>query len=102
MIRFQGMALRAPAFPVVELAAVAAGHLAATSANKALVGHRSADHAKEPLQVQGIEHTVEVSAESVYEAVVQALRVFREHEWCEDDPCNNAMAVSSCALDSRK
>jgi hypothetical protein len=43
--------------------------------------------------VQGIEHTVEVSAESVYEAVAQALRVFREHEWCEDDPCNNAGSV---------
>jgi hypothetical protein len=33
---------------------------------------------------QGIEHAVEVSAQSVYEPVAQALRVFREHEWCED------------------
>jgi hypothetical protein len=30
-----------------------------------------------------IEHTVEVSAQSVYEAVAQALRVFRDQEWCE-------------------
>ena len=27
---------------------------------------------------QGVEHTVEVSAQSVFEAVAQALRVFRE------------------------
>jgi hypothetical protein len=33
---------------------------------------------------QAIEHAVEVTAQSVYEAVAQALRVFREHEWCED------------------
>jgi hypothetical protein len=32
---------------------------------------------------QGIEHTVEVSAQSVFEAVAQALRVFREYEWCD-------------------
>jgi hypothetical protein len=32
---------------------------------------------------QGVEHTVEVSAQSVSEAVAQALRVFPEHEWCD-------------------
>ena len=32
---------------------------------------------------QGVEHTVEVSAQSVFEAVAQALRVFREYEWCD-------------------
>src|SRR6516162_531680 len=32
---------------------------------------------------QGVEHTVEVSAQSLYEAVAQALRVFREYEWCD-------------------
>jgi hypothetical protein len=32
---------------------------------------------------QGIEHAVEVSAQSLYEAVAQALRVFREYEWCD-------------------
>ena len=31
-----------------------------------------------------IEHMVEVSAQSVYEAVAQTLRVFRDQEWCED------------------
>jgi hypothetical protein len=31
----------------------------------------------------GVEHTVEVSAQSVFEAVAQALRVFREYEWCD-------------------
>jgi hypothetical protein len=36
------------------------------------------------VDTQGIEHAVEVSAQSVYEAVAQALRVFREHEWCQD------------------
>jgi hypothetical protein len=30
---------------------------------------------------QGVEHTLEVSAQSLYEAVAQALRVFREYEW---------------------
>jgi hypothetical protein len=32
---------------------------------------------------QGVEHTVEVSAQTRYEAVAQALRVFREYEWCD-------------------
>jgi hypothetical protein len=34
------------------------------------------------LDANGIEHTVQVSAQSVFEAVAQALRVFRDHEWC--------------------
>jgi hypothetical protein len=29
----------------------------------------------------GVEHAVEVSASSLYEAVAQALRVFRDNEW---------------------
>jgi hypothetical protein len=33
---------------------------------------------------QGVEHTVQVTAQSLYEAVAQALRVFREDEWSED------------------
>jgi hypothetical protein len=33
---------------------------------------------------QGVEHTVQVTAQSLYEAVAQALRVFREHDWSED------------------
>ena len=31
----------------------------------------------------GIEHAVEVSATSLYEAVAQALRIFRNNEWIE-------------------
>jgi hypothetical protein len=31
-----------------------------------------------------IKHTVEVSAGSVYEAVAQALRIFRDNAWVED------------------
>ncbi len=31
-----------------------------------------------------VEHTVEVSAGSVYEAVSQALRIFRDNEWVDD------------------
>lgn len=33
------------------------------------------------LDTQGFEHAVEVTAQSLYEAVTQALRVFRENEW---------------------
>ena len=33
---------------------------------------------------QGVELTVEVTAQSLYEAVAQALRVFREDDWTED------------------
>ena len=40
--------------------------------------------ARSPAAIRrGIEHAVEVSAQSVYEAVAQALRAFRDHEWCE-------------------
>jgi hypothetical protein len=31
-----------------------------------------------------VEHAVEVSAGSVYEAVAQALRIFRDNEWIEE------------------
>ncbi len=31
-----------------------------------------------------VKYTVEVSAGSVYEAVAQALRIFRDNEWVED------------------
>jgi hypothetical protein len=33
---------------------------------------------------QGVEHAVQVTAQTLYEAVAQALRVFREDEWNED------------------
>lgn len=41
---------------------------------------------------QGIEHTVQVTAQSLFEAVAQALRVFREHDW-SDDPGGSASVV---------
>jgi hypothetical protein len=31
-----------------------------------------------------VEHTVEVTASSLYEAIAQALRIFRENEWVND------------------
>ena len=34
--------------------------------------------------LRGIEHTVEVTADSLYEAVAQALRVFREDTWVDE------------------
>jgi hypothetical protein len=36
------------------------------------------------LDLRGVEHAIEVSAGSVYEAVAQALRIFRDNEWVED------------------
>jgi hypothetical protein len=33
--------------------------------------------------LRGVEHTAQVTAQSLYEAVAQALRVFREDEWSE-------------------
>ena len=33
---------------------------------------------------RGVEHTIQVSAQTLYEAVAQALRIFREDAWCED------------------
>jgi len=32
----------------------------------------------------GIEHAAEVTADSLYEAVAQGLRVFRESDWVDD------------------
>ena len=32
----------------------------------------------------GVEHTIQVSAQTLYEAVAQALHIFREDAWCED------------------
>jgi hypothetical protein len=34
--------------------------------------------------LRGVEHAVEVCVGSVYEAVAQALRIFRDNEWVED------------------
>jgi hypothetical protein len=35
------------------------------------------------VDLHGVEHAVEVSAGSLYEAVAQALRIFRDNEWVE-------------------
>ena len=34
--------------------------------------------------LRGCEHAVEVTADSLYEAVAQGLRVFRENDWVDD------------------
>lgn len=34
--------------------------------------------------LSGVEHTVEVTADSLYEAVAQGLRVFRENDWIDE------------------
>jgi hypothetical protein len=33
---------------------------------------------------RGVEHAVDVTAESLYEAVAQAVRVFRDNDWNQD------------------
>src|SRR5215471_1117700 len=45
------------------------------------------------LDTASIEHTVQVSAQTLYEAVAQALHVFREHDWCDQDLRSNAASV---------
>jgi hypothetical protein len=34
--------------------------------------------------LKGVEHAIEVTADSLYEAVAQGLRAFRENDWVED------------------
>jgi len=41
---------------------------------------------------QGVEHAVQVTAQSLFEAVAQALRVFRENEW-SDEPTGSTSVV---------
>jgi hypothetical protein len=41
---------------------------------------------------QGVEHTVQLTVQSLYEAVAQALRVFRENDWSDD--LNRGASVS--------
>ncbi len=43
---------------------------------------------------QGVEHTIQVTAQSLFEAVAQALRVFREHEWSGDPSGSASVAVT--------
>lgn len=35
------------------------------------------------VDLRGVEHAVDVTADSLYEAVAQALRIFRDNEWVE-------------------
>jgi hypothetical protein len=41
----------------------------------------------------GIEHTVQVTAQSLFEAVAQALRVFRDHDWSDEPNSDSASVV---------
>jgi hypothetical protein len=34
--------------------------------------------------LKGVEHAIEVTADSLYEAVAQGLRVFRENDWIDE------------------
>jgi hypothetical protein len=34
--------------------------------------------------LKGVEHAIEVTADSLYEAVAQGLRTFRENDWVDD------------------
>jgi hypothetical protein len=34
--------------------------------------------------LKGVEHAIEVTSDSLYEAVAQGLRAFRENDWVED------------------
>jgi|SRR5271163_3331229 len=44
---------------------------------------------------QGVEYAARVAAQSLYEAVAQALRVFREDDWSEGPDCGPASVVVS-------
>ena len=41
----------------------------------------------------GVEHSVEVSAGSLYEAIARALQVFRQHDWVGDVARNWTLTV---------
>ena len=45
------------------------------------------------LDAGGIEHAVQVSAQTLYEAIAQALRVFRDQPWCDSDLRQSAASV---------
>jgi hypothetical protein len=34
--------------------------------------------------LKGVEHVIDVTADSLYEAVAQGLRVFRENDWIDE------------------
>jgi|SRR5271166_1719673 len=43
--------------------------------------------------LKGVEHSVEVTAQSVFEAVAQGLRIFRESDWIEEIGRGQTMLV---------
>src|SRR5216683_2923596 len=56
------------------------------------------------LDSRGVEHMIEVSAQSLYEAVAQALRIFREDDWSEDSrrgPANVTVAVKQPEIEHK-
>jgi hypothetical protein len=42
---------------------------------------------------QGVEHTVQVIAESLFEAVAQAFHILREHDWTDEPNSGSASVV---------
>jgi hypothetical protein len=53
---------------------------------------------------QGVEHTVQVTAQSLDEAVAQALRVFWEDDWSEDPnrgPASVVVTISQPQVEHR-
>ena len=52
----------------------------------------------------GVEHSVEVTAETLYEAVAQGLRAFRDAEWASDigaGPTANTVTVKQPVVQHR-
>jgi hypothetical protein len=47
---------------------------------------------------QGVEHTVQFIAQSLFEAVAQALRVFREPDWSDEPNSASASVVVAIKL----
>jgi hypothetical protein len=46
------------------------------------------------LNAKGVEHIVEVTARSLFEAVGRGLQVFRDHDWIEGVPGNRTVNVT--------
>jgi hypothetical protein len=44
---------------------------------------------------QGVGHTVQVTAQTLFEAVAQALRAFREHEWSDEPTGSTSVVVTT-------
>ncbi len=44
--------------------------------------------------VNGVEHSVELTARSLFEAVGRGLQIFRDHDWVEDVPGNGTIIIT--------